>query len=178
MTGIGPNILVVASDGHERAHIVATLGDAGFAVIAASGVSGALAALARDDCAVAVLAPQADDIALFRAAQRWRPALPVVLVLPPAARRIADTGDVTIVRRPFDPRQILGCVFELVLREGPPAVRQHSRAAEFGIAAAQLACLDSRRTLAAAAGRDCLERRLTRQIGRVREACRGLLDTR
>jgi DNA-binding response OmpR family regulator len=177
MAGNGPNIMVVAGDARERARIAATISEAGFAVIAAADPSGIWATLGHPDFAAAVLAPQSDAAAeLLQEARRRQPGLPAVLVLAPAALRLFELDGATIVKRPLDPRQLLGCVFELVLREVGPGAGWHSRAAELGIAAAQLACLDSRRTIAAASGRDCLERRLTRQIGHVREAWRSLAD--
>jgi DNA-binding response OmpR family regulator len=177
MPGNEPNILVVAADSRERGRLAATISDAGFAVFAVAEPSGALAAFDEQDFAAAVLAPQTDDgTALLREARRRQPGLPTVLVLPPAALRLVEADGATIVKRPLDPRQVLGCVFEIVLRDAPPGCAPHSRAAELGIAAAQLACLDNRRTTAAASGQGCLERRLTRQIGHVRDACRSLTD--
>ena len=79
-----------------------------------------------------------------------------------------------MVARPFDARQLLGRVFELVLRDGEDKTPRHSHAAEFGIAAAKLACLDSRRSAAAAAGAQGLARDLTRQIGDTMASRRSL----
>jgi DNA-binding response OmpR family regulator len=192
MAGIGPNILVVAGDDRERARIAAPISEAGFAVIAAAEPCGALEALRRQRFAAAVLAPQTDegDDWLHQVRHR-QPGIPAVLVLSSAALHLIDEEeDATIVKRPFDPRQLLGCVFELVLRDGGSVGAdvgagvsgsgsgsgngRHSRAAELGIAAAQLACLHYRRTAAAAAGRGWLAQDLTRQIGRARSAVRGL----
>jgi len=81
-----------------------------------------------------------------------------------------------LVKRPLDPRRLLGCVVELVLREDDVAapVPRHSTAAELGIAAARLACLYNRHSVAAAAGAARLAHDLKRQIGEVRSTCHGL----
>jgi DNA-binding response OmpR family regulator len=168
-----PAILIATGDARERARIAATISDAGFAVVAAAEPCGALAALARHRFAAAVFAPRPDDGGdLLRRARCLQAGLPAVLVLAPAALHLAHEDGATIVKRPFDPRQLLGCLFELVLRDGddgPGHWRQHSRhAAELGIAAAQLACLSHRRTVAAACGRSWLAQDLTHQIGQVR----------
>lgn len=179
MAGSGPDILVVAGDSRERARIAAPISEAGFTVTAAAEPCGAWDALRRRRFAAAVLAPQSEKAEIWlRQARRLQPGLLGVLVLAPAALHlIAEEQDVTIIKRPFDPRQLLGCVFELVLREsGGNGVGDgpHNHAAELGIAAAQIACLRYRRTAAAAAGRGWLAQDLTRQIGWARSAFRGL----
>ena len=67
-------------------------------------------------------------------------------------------------------------VVELVLREDDVAapMPRHGNAAELGIAAARLACLCNRRTVAAAAGAARLAQDLTRQIGETRTMYRRL----
>jgi DNA-binding NtrC family response regulator len=176
MAGSRPNVLVVAADGRERARISSTISDAGFAVIAAAEPYGALEALRREHFAAAVLAPQSEEGGEWLRQARYRqPGLPALLVLAPAALHLVDEDDTTIVKRPFDVRQLLGCVFELVLADSGPGNGRHSHAAELGIAAAQLACLHYRRTVAAAAGRGGLAQDLTRQIGQAHNAFRGLV---
>ncbi|HTV87662.1 MAG TPA: hypothetical protein VME41_01485 [Stellaceae bacterium] len=175
MAGSGPSILAVAGDSRERAAIASTISEAGFVVAAVAEPFGALAALADRQFAALVSAlPWDDGDELLRRARRQQPGLPMVLVLAPAALHVDETDSIMIVKRPLDPRQLLGCVFELVLRDAGASIGLGSRVAELGIAAAQLACLDHRRTAAARSGRGCLARRLTRQIGQVRSACRGL----
>ena len=175
MAGKGPSILVVADGWNERLLIAATLREAGFtALVAAEGRD----AMARqlDHVAAAVIAlPEDDGVALIRELRQDRPSLPALLVIDRAAMQALDEDCATLVRRPFDPRQLLGCVFELVLREDEAdgAVR-HSHAAERGIAAARLACLCSRRATAAANGANRLAQDLTRQIGDMRATYRGL----
>jgi hypothetical protein len=61
-----------------------------------------------------------------------------------------------------------------VLRDGGLSDRQHGHVAELGIAAAQLACLHHRRTVATASGCGRLAQDLTHQIGQVSNVFRDL----
>jgi hypothetical protein len=94
--------------------------------------------------------------------------------------RSVDDDCATLIRRPFDPRQLLGCMFALVLREDeqPGAAGCGHAAAEFGIAAAKLVCLQNRRIAAAAAGASRLAQDLTRQISETAALHRGLAVVR
>lgn len=178
MAGKGPSILVVAGDWNERGLIAATLREAGFAAIAVAEAQAAETAARRELFAGAVVAANGDTaVEMARELRRWQPGLPVLFVLDPAATDDTEEAEcVTVVKRPFDPRQLLGCVFELVLRDDGPAEgsARHSHAAELGIAAATLACLCNRRTVAAANGASRLVQELTRQIGDLRSTHRGL----
>jgi hypothetical protein len=108
-------------------------------------------------------------------ARRWQPGLKALVVGETTAMRFVEQDCETLLTRPFDPRQLLGCVFELVLREGDPGAAPHpSYAAELGINAARLACLCHRHAAAAAAGACRLGQDLTRQIGETRGLHRGL----
>jgi CheY-like chemotaxis protein len=175
MAGSGPTILVVDDDCDERTAIASVLREVGFAVVAAAPDGGARTAMAREHFAAAVIAmPEGDGVEFLRHARRWQPGLKALIVIEPAGMRYVDEDDDTLVTRPFDPRRLLGCVFELVLRQGDDAAPLHSHAAEFGIAAAKLACLDSRRIAAAATGASRLAHELTRQIGEARAMHRRL----
>jgi DNA-binding response OmpR family regulator len=175
MAGIGPSILVVDDDCDERAAIALVLREAGFAVVAAAPDRSARAAMTRERFAASVVAlPEGDGVEFLRHARRWQPGLQALIVIEPAAIHLVDEDDDTLVTRPFDPRRLLGCVFELVLRKDEDRTEHHSHAAELGIAAAKLACLDSRRSAAAAAGASRLMHELTRQIGEARARHRGL----
>jgi DNA-binding response OmpR family regulator len=177
MADNGPKILVVAGDGDERLLIAAMLCEAGFAVVAATAEPDAMAALRHGRFAAAVIALAPDNgVALVRTVRQAQPGLPALLVLEPAAMRLIDEDCATIVKRPFDPRRLLGCVFELVLRDDEPHDSRlgHIHAAELGIAAARLACLCNRRAIAAAAGASRLAQELTRQIGDLRTIHGGL----
>ena len=178
MAGTRPTILVVGDDRNERVVIAAVLGDAGFTVMAAVHDRGARAALRREQrFAAAVVALREEPrLAFMRYLRRRHPGLRALIVIEPTATRLADTDDDVVVTRPFDPRRLLGRVFELVLRQddGARPHPSHRNAAELGIGAAKLACLDSRRSAAAAAGARALARDLARQIGDTRALQRGL----
>ncbi len=170
-----PNILVVADDHRERWRIAATIADAGFSVRAAADPGSALRAFAHQDVAAIVLAPQSEDCGrLVRQARLCRPGLPIILVPAPAAMPPAEAGGAAIVNRPLDPRRLLGSVFELVLQGERPDDARDRRDAELGIAAAQLACLDCRRTAAERSGSGGLARDLRRRIGEVQSTSRAL----
>jgi DNA-binding response OmpR family regulator len=174
MTVGGPTILVVDDDRDERVTIAAVLREGGFRVAAAARNRGAAAALRREHFAAAVIALPDGGVEFLRRARRWQPGLQALLVIEPAALRLVDADDATLVTRPFDARQLLSRAFELVLREDEDRKPHHSHAAEFGIAAAKLACLYSRHAAAAAAGASRLAHDLTRQIGETRALHRGI----
>jgi two-component system OmpR family response regulator len=177
MTESGPSILVVDSDWDEGRLIAGVLREAGFEVETAADDAGAAAAM-RDKCfAAAVIAlPEGDGGALLRRARRRQPGLKALMIVEPAAMRLVHEDCATLVKRPFDPRELLGCVFALVLREDEqePAPAHGHAVAEFGIAAAKLVCLHNRRVAAAATGAHRLAQELTHQIGEMTAAHRGL----
>jgi DNA-binding response OmpR family regulator len=173
MADTRPTILVVDDDPDERAAVGAVLRDAGFAVVATAHDRGARAAMMRKRFAAAIIAlPEEDGLAFRRHARRRQPGLKALIIIEPAATRFFDHPDDTLLARPFDVRRLLGSIFELVLREGGDQTPHPSDAAELGIAAAKLACLDSRRIAAAAAGARVLARDLARQIGQTRASYR------
>jgi len=177
MSGERPTILVVGDDRDERGAIAAVLRDAGFTVTA-SHDRGARAAPTRGRFAAAVIALSEDDGVEFRRRlRRGQPGLPVVLVAGPEATRVVHTDDDTLVTRPVDPSHLLRRVFDVVLRGGEDATPRHGDAAELGIAAAKLACLDNRLSAAAASGAQALAHDLTRQIGEARARRRRLAAT-
>ncbi len=184
MAGTRPSILVVDGDWEERVVIASVLREAGFAVVAVAQCRGARAALKRERFAASVIAlpvgmgPDGVEIEFVGQTRRCQPGLKSLVVSSPAAMQFVDEDCATLLTRPFDPRQLLGCVFELVLREGepgtPPTAPLHRHAAELGINAARLACLYNRHATAAAAGASRLAHDLTRQIGETRALHRGL----
>ena len=125
----------------------------------------------RKRFAAAIIALPDGGVEFLRRARRWQPGLQALIIIEPAALRSVDAGD-AFVARPIDPRQLLSRAFELVLREHDERVMHHGHAAEFGIAAAKLACLSER--AAAAAGASRLARDLTHQIGETRALHRSL----
>src|SRR5271155_4295061 len=137
MANRGPTILVVGDDRDERAAITAVLREAGFAVAAHD--RGVRAALTRRSFAAPVIALPEDDGVEFRRHLRDRhPGLRALTVSGPAATRLVGAGDDMLVFRPLDPCELLGQVFELVLREEEDRTPHHSDDAELGIAAARL----------------------------------------
>jgi CheY-like chemotaxis protein len=189
MAGNRPSVLVVASEPDERALIVAVLRGAGFATATAAattaGRRGAPAALRCARFAAAVIALRHDrGVALLRAVQRAQPGLPALLVLAPDAVPLAGEGGTAkcpgnydaIVARPLEPRHLLDRVFELVLGDHGDGRRDEpgpGEDAEYGIAAAKLACLHQRHASAAAAGVSPLMHDLARQIGETRAVYQG-----
>ncbi len=153
MAGTRPTILVVDDDRGERTVIAAVLRDAGFAVVAAAHDQGARAAMMRKRFAAAIIAlPEGDAVAFQRHARRRQPGLTALLVIEPGVTRFLDPDDGIFLARPFEPRRLLSCVFEMVLREDADRTPHHSHTAELGIAAARLACFESQRTAATAIG--------------------------
>jgi DNA-binding response OmpR family regulator len=163
----GPSILVVDDSWDERRSIAALLREAGFDVAAMASEEQALAALDERYFAAAVVAlPNGEGAAFLRRARRRQSGLKGLIIIDRAAMRLLDDDCATLIKRPFDPRQLLGCVFALVLREDEQtAATSHGNvAAEFGIAAAKLVCLQNRRIAAAASGASRLAQELSRQI--------------
>ena len=176
MTGPRPGILVVDGSRRERTLIASVLSEAGFAVVAAAEEHSASAVLGGERFAAAVIAlPSGGGIEFLHRARNRQPGLKGLVVVEPAAMRFVDEDFSTLVKRPIDPRRLLGCVFELVLREDDDAAApHHNRVAEYGIAAAKLACLHNRHVAAAAAGASRLAQDLSRQIGETSAAHRIL----
>lgn len=171
MAGSGPSILLIASDRDERILIAAMLRGAGFAAVRAAEDRAALSALQRERFAAAVVAlPAGRGIDIVRAGLSEQPQLPALLVLETAAIPLVAEDGIAIIERPFDPRRLLGSLFELILRDadGRRTAPQRRHAAECGIAAAKLACLDQRHAIAAASGASRLAHDLARQIGETR----------
>jgi DNA-binding response OmpR family regulator len=168
MGATGPSILVVAEDWGERKLIASLLREAGFEVAAMASEDAAAAVMDERQFAAAVVAlPNGAGAACLDRARRRQAGLKGLIVTDATAMRLVDDEGAALIKRPFDPRQLLGCVFALVLREEEQAaaIGHGHAAAEFGIAAAKLVCLHNRRIAAAAAGASRLAQELTRQIG-------------
>jgi len=174
MAGERPTILVVGDDWDERGAIAAVLREAGFDVAAAHDCAARAAPTRGRFAAVVIALPEDDGVECRRRLRRRQPGLPAVIVVEPEATRFVDADDDTLVTRPVDPSHLLGRVFDVVLREGEDAAPRHGDAAELGIAAAKLACLDNRLSAAAASGAEALAHDLTRQIGEAHARHRGL----
>lgn len=121
MSPVGRRILVVEGDARVRGVIEETLAEEGFAVTAVADAAAALAALGREDFALAVmevsLPGPLDGIAAARRARLLHPALKCLFTArfpPGSVWDNPDTDD--FIARPFDRRELLGCVFELLQR--------------------------------------------------------------
>ena len=141
-----PYALIVDRDEEGRARMTATLRESGFVVAAFRESRGALAALATRPVAIVILAGQLSEgaDALSAARQVWHCRPNSNLLFTGAADTLpAAPGPQTAlaVTRPFEKRRFLSAVFELLARDGDAAAR---REAEFGLMAAQLACLRNR----------------------------------
>jgi len=183
MAGKRPFILVIDGDREERMPIAALLRRAGFAVIATATERGATAAMRRRRFAAVVIAPpDGSDLGWVRRVCGRQPEAKAVLLAGPATMPLADADyDYgTLVKRPCDPRQLLGCVFEAMLRDADEqrAAPRHHYDAELTIATAKLACLANRQAVAAATGASRLARDLSRQIGELQTTCRRLAAAR
>jgi DNA-binding response OmpR family regulator len=121
MTDGAPSILVVDGEGGERVLIARVLREAGFDVVEAGEASGAWLAMSRERFAAAVIAlPDGEGSEFLRQARCRQPGLAALVVVEPAALQLIDEDCSTLMRRPLDPRRLLGCALELVLRESEP----------------------------------------------------------
>lgn len=178
-----PSALVISDDGIQRELIAATLAEAGFAVAASDGEA-AVAMIAAAPVEVAVIAARLrggrGGAEVIGRARRHHPALKALFVTDTAGACVADGADgdavcVLAADRPSDQRRLLGCLYDLLLRDaGSQAEGRRHCAAEFGIAAARIACLQSRCAAAASAGAKALARDLARQIEAAQATLRAL----
>jgi DNA-binding response OmpR family regulator len=144
MVGVGPSILVIDDGGQERrCAVAALLRQAGFTPIAAADADAATAQLECNRFAAAVIALSGrGGIDLAARMRRQQVDLRALIVIEPSAMTLdeLDSGD-ALVRSPFEPRELLGCLFELVLRPHRRENAVHLRdAAGYGVPVAKLAC--------------------------------------
>ena len=167
MSNLTPFALVVDSDSDARKLAVAALSEAGFVAAGFARPRGALATLAARPPELAVIAGHlpdgSDGVA---AARQMRLCESTLKVLFTAAAGIlpAMPGplDGHVVTRPFDRRRFLAAAFELVARDNPQA--GDHRAAELGLAEAELACLSRRYATAERTGAEGEARHLACRI--------------
>jgi DNA-binding response OmpR family regulator len=145
MFGIRPYALIVDREEASRARMAALLRDSGFVVAAFRDGRAALAArpvdiaiIARDFCGAE------DGLVGVRQMRDGEPRTKL-LFAGSAAALPAAPGPCSghAVTQPFDKRRFLSAVFELLARDAGAADQRE--AAEFGLMAARLACLRSRR---------------------------------
>ena len=131
MTPLDRSILVVEDNERVRELIEDTLSEEGFAVTAVGDGAAALAAVEREDFALAVievgLPGGIDGLTAAQRARAVRPALRCLFTarFPPGSVWDNPESD-DFIARPFDRRELLGCVFELLQRS---ATERHSGAA-------------------------------------------------
>ena len=176
MTGTTPAILVVNADAIDRAAVAAALREAGFAVAAVGTRAEAGTAVRRDDFAAAVIAIPPQDRAEFSDFDEW--GVPTVILANAGALPLSVDTAPRVVLRPYEPRQVLAQIVELVTAEeseSEPIPAHDRQAAELAITAARLACLHRRQATATAAGKNLLAQDLTRQIGEIQALQCGLV---
>jgi CheY-like chemotaxis protein len=134
----GQEILVVDDDTARRERIAQILADEGFAVTAATEGLAALRAAGAKRFSLAIAAvrlPGSVDgptaVRQARARQPWLKALYTDDAAAPRARRNPDTDD--FIAAPFERRELLGCVFELLHRGGARGDADLARSVRTGV---------------------------------------------
>jgi two-component system response regulator MprA len=123
MYPVGTHILVIDSDAARRQLCARVLADEGFTVtVASEGLSAIRAANGRR-FALAVAALRLpgslDGLTVLRLIRARQPALKALYTGPAARRpRLSDGTCDDFIPLPFQPRELLGCVFELLQRTG------------------------------------------------------------
>jgi DNA-binding response OmpR family regulator len=139
--------LIIDSDGEARNLTAATLSEAGFVVSGFAQPRSALAAMAARPVELAVIASRlpdgSDGFSAARLLRHGHRGLKVLFTANTGALpAMHGVNDGYVVTHPFDRRRFLGSVFELLGRGQTGSIDQ--RAAEIGLAQAELACLFSR----------------------------------
>ncbi len=168
MSNLTPFALVVDSDSDARKLAVAALSEAGFVAAGFARPRGALATLAARPPELAVIAGHlpdgSDGVAAARQMRLCERSTLKVLFTAAAGISPAMPGplDGHVVTRPFDRRRFLAAAFELVARDNLQA--GDHRAAELGLAEAELACLSRRYATAERTGAEGEARHLACRI--------------
>ena len=125
MYPVEQNILVVDGDETARALIEHTLADQGFAVTVAADGHAALRQIETRPFAVVIaeirLPGTLDGLTTVRQARALQPRLKCLFTsrFAPSPRWCSNELD-EFIAKPFDPRELLGCVFELIERDAAP----------------------------------------------------------
>ena len=113
-------VLVVDDESGPRSVMDAVLREEGFDTFAAADGNAALERLGRErfDLLITdVRMPAMDGIELARRAREMRPGIPVLFVSAYDPRfPFAEFDD--FIRKPFRPRELVGCVYALLRRRG------------------------------------------------------------
>ena|SRR5579862_7329245 len=117
----GNEILVVAHQPNRRERITQFLADEGFAVTAAAEGLAALRAFGDRQFGLVVAAVDLpgslDGLATVRRARRRQPGLRALYTGEPASRPLlANPATEDFIAAPFERRELIGCVFELLHR--------------------------------------------------------------
>jgi two-component system response regulator AtoC len=125
MYPVEQEILVVDGDETARALIAQTLVDQGFAVAAVADGNAALRQIETKPFAVVIaeirLPGTLDGLTTVHRARALQPRLKCLFTsrFAPSPRCCSDELD-EFIAKPFHPRELLGCVFELIERDAAP----------------------------------------------------------
>jgi CheY-like chemotaxis protein len=170
MAGGAPSVLVASGDKVEQGRIVSALQARQLAVDAVADAASALTLLKHHAVDLAVItAPRRGTgvgTAAIRAARRLQPALKTLFIVDADDFDLPNDPDRDeVITRPFDESRLAARICDLLLRDpGTETGACPEYAAEFGIGAARLACLQARRGAAETAGAEELARDLVREI--------------
>jgi CheY-like chemotaxis protein len=179
MSGNRPSVVLAVDEQATREQMSGVLREAGFTVVASEDREAVLHAVEREPVDLAVVdldrPGRCEARDLIRRARQQRPELKALFVAQPTDPAPADDPRRSdIVVKPIAPREFLGCVLELLLRDDDEADDRRRYEAEFGLAQAHIGCLQRRR--AAAGGDPALAQDLARDLERAQTAARGLRD--
>ena len=125
MYPVEQEILVVDGDEEARVLVAHTLAEQGFAVTAAADGHAALQQIETKPFALVIteigLPGTLDGFAMVRRARARQPRLKCLFTsrTPPPSPWDKDQFD-EFIAKPFYPRELLGCAFELIERDGAP----------------------------------------------------------
>ncbi|MBV8776907.1 MAG: response regulator [Alphaproteobacteria bacterium] len=132
MSPDGQNILVVVDDRARRERLAAMLAEEGFAVTAAAEGLAALRAAARQPFAMALAAARLpgslDGPTTVRRLRARQPRLKALYIDEAAMRPLRRDPEIEDgIVAPFERRELIGCVFELLHRGSPADLAQRAR---------------------------------------------------
>ncbi|MBV9861498.1 MAG: response regulator [Alphaproteobacteria bacterium] len=183
MAPIGPGVLVVCAEDEARERMMQVLDDAGLRVGTARYGRAALAQLQRRVFELAIIDVSVPGIAenddFIRQVRARCPDLKILFLARTTERlMLKDRDREDVLVKPFSGRELLGCVFELLLRESEREGGVERRyAAEFGLSGAKLECLRQRRATAISGGDAELTRELERDIEQAVASSRRLPES-
>jgi len=146
VAGRSPRILIVEDEATIRDLLEALLSQEGFVVESAPNGLSALALLEQRPFALmvtdVVLPGELDCVATVRYARARHPELKSLFISGRLGPVCDDSEQDDFVSKPFHARELLGCIWELLLRDTPKhRVNDPQRAAELAILEAKINCL-------------------------------------